>query len=777
MLFQEVRRVFQGKMDTTTESDGSIKAFIPKHGASNARNSHNQHNRPQQNQMPEQRGKFLHFTLYKENRDTMEAISAIAFNLKSKPQLFGTAGTKDRRAVTVQRVSVRGRTPQSLLSVNNGRIPGVRIGDFKFEEKALYLGCHQGNEFTIVLKNCWFSGTETLPMNQRLEIAKSTVGSALTQLVQHGFLNYFGTQRFGTFEIGTQEIGIKILKGDFEGAVKSLLAFDPAHLQVIPDGQHQFRRDDVNRAHGCSTFLETGNLQDALKCLPSRCRAERELMRHLSRAPNDFLGALQTIPRTMRTMYVHAYQSLVWNFVASKRWEQYGNQVVRGDLVLVNSDTTEGGNEDAAELDEETLHLAERDSTDKRSELKVRALVDDDVSSGKYSVFDIVLPTPGWDVMYPDNDIGQFYIEFMGRPENGGLDPHSMQRRHRDFSLPGSYRSLMGKVTRTPSLAVRHYADDTEQLVSTDLDIINSRKAQEAAESRAKTEELQAQASGWQTFTENVEEVERAEAMAEHERRKAEGPHEIPDAQISDTWVQTGLDGSHKRIKVARHEVETSNSVDHMQPDTDTLNGQASSTQKFIGVDPNSIGGDGNKQNGGTPAAPPASDETSDEIKIVGAGGHDGVIIETGRSIPSFTTQVRELIVALFKWLWATLTTATDNSDAKKTSNCPPPQTSTTVDSSEPTHPNDSAPDEQPEPKTNESKTDEVDKTDEMISNDIVNDETAVWTEFKLAKQTTPPATSDATNATKIAVILRFALDTSQYATMVLRELQGASSE
>ena len=763
----------------------------------------------------------------------MDAISAIAYQQKLKPQFFNTAGTKDRRAVTVQRVSLRGRSPPSLLSVNSGRIPGVKIGDFKFEAKPLYLGCHQGNEFTIVLKNCWFSGTQNLPLDQRLEIAKSTVGSALTQLTQHGFLNYFGTQRFGTFEIGTQEIGMKILKGDFEGAVKSLLAFDPAHLQVAPDGEHQFRREDVSRAHGCSIFQEKGDFQEAVKHLPSRCRTERDVMRHLSGSPNDFLGALQTIPRTMRSMYGHAYQSLVWNFAASMRWERYGRQVTRGDLVLVNSDTPDQNAENAADLDEETLHLADRDATEtKKPRAKVHALSDEDISSSKYSIFDVVLPTPGWDVVYPDNDIGQFYTEFMGRPENGSLDPHSMHRRQKDFSLPGAYRSLMGKLVRTPSLAVRQYGDDTEQLVPTDLDIIKSRKAQEAVAEEARTVELRTQASGWQKFTENVQETDRAEARAAAARRKAEGSPEIPAAQINDTWVQTGLDGSHKRIKVARHEAEhtqpetspaadntNTNPADSMQVDSGSANGQPFDAKGSVDVDPSNakcedattgeasvhvdtkpVAGDENKRNGESSTEAPVPDE-AETVKSGGeqkaAGLQEDGGNETGRSsITGFIAQVRELFVAIFTWFRTTLGPATDSSN-KSTPNPPPSELSATAaDPADPksraaslsapvdqAHP--AAPSNEPAPGAGAPSDTQNEPNDgEAAAKESGHDESAGWTLFELTHQpphhpsstSAPPATDTDADAAKIAVILRFSLDTSQYATMVLRELQGASA-
>lgn len=46
-----------------------------------------------------------------------------------------------------------------------------------------------------------------------------------------------------------------------------------------------------------------------------------------------FLHSLQ-IPRNNRLMYIHSYQSYVWNTMVSRRIEEYGLRPVPGDLVL-----------------------------------------------------------------------------------------------------------------------------------------------------------------------------------------------------------------------------------------------------------------------------------------------------------------------------------------------------------------------------------------------------------------------------------------------------------
>lgn len=549
----EVRRIFGGKLDTATESDGSIKATVVSRGnlqwGNRSRNDRSRNNGQDPGQANE--GKFLHFTLYKENRDTMEAINQIGRVLNLKPSFFGTAGTKDRRAVTTQRVSMRRRNPQTLISINNERVFGVKIGDFKFEHYPIHLGQHKGNEFVIVAKNCYFSGTKDLAFEQKLNIAKTTIDSALAQVKENGFINYYGTQRFGTHQIGTQEIGMKILKQDFEGAVRALLSFDPQLLETSePDSMASMRREDAARALACSIFSNTGDAQEALKILPRRCHVESALMRQLGKHPKDFLGALLSINRGMRSMYVHAYQSLVWNFAASKRWERFGPCVVKGDLIFVESEASvsqnahQNGNDD-----EEMIHLVDGGSINEETHgLKVHALTEQEAASGKYSIFDIVLPSPGWDVMYPDNEIGQFYNEFMAKEENGGLDPQDMLRQQRDFSLPGSYRKLMGKFIDTPSASVQAYSNDMEQLVPTDLDIIRSRKVKEEGERAAARREMKTSSSAWQNFVDNVQEID---LQTTNEKRKAEDSSHVPESRVEDTWVQTSVDENNKRVKVS----------------------------------------------------------------------------------------------------------------------------------------------------------------------------------------------------------------------------------
>lgn len=683
---QAIREAFSGKIETVTDGDNINATAAGGGGRQRWDNDRRKGGKPAE---PKKKfGKFLHFSLYKENRDTMEAIANIARVLRERPNDFQTAGTKDRRAVTVQRVSVRGRDPAKLLFLND-RIRDIKIGNFKFEEKELYLGCLKGNEFTIVMKDCVFRGAENESLERRLELGQAAINTALDRINRNGFINYFGTQRFGTFEISTQAIGIKILNGDFQGAVADLLKFDPA-LTAIDTSESKpgefIRYDDIARAKTLAKYQEDGDALAASQNLPRRCNTEWNILKHLSKQPNDFNGALMTIPRGMRNMYLHAYQSLVWNFVASKRWELFGTSVVPGDLVLVTAaDQAAAQGAEDAEDDEETLHLkGNRDGdSDDDFRQKARALTQEDVDSGRYTIFDIVLPVPGSDIIYPDNEVGHFFKEFMGKEENGRLDPHGMYRRQKEFSLSGAYRKFMGSFIGTPTGSIRSYLHDHDQLIPTDFDIIKSQRAKAAEERAANASVLGEKQSGW--FNIQEDDRKRAAEAREAQRRQAEEGQQ--DIRMHDTWVQTSLDGSNKRVKVAESTTEISGAPAE----------KSSSNLDSMDVD---------KPDAGEAAVLSSeTDQTADQKAGAPATGKSTTADDVGKPATAEA---------------APAPASTENTQAP-------------TDPSETTAP--------------------------------AEDSTSVSQKRPL--ESTPPPEP------KIAVILKFALQSSQYATVVLRELQG----
>ncbi|KAF5712128.1 pseudouridine synthase [Fusarium globosum] len=476
-VHQEIRRIFKSRIDTNTTDEGAIVAtLIPPRKANSKKRGRGGRGGGREEKPA---GEYLHFTLFKENRDTMDAVNQIARFLKVKPQVIGYAGTKDRRASTVQQCSVRYMRPRNLAGIN-GRIWGVSTGDYDYKDKPIYLGQLLGNEFVIAIKSCQIVGeSNDQPITQRVEVLKKNVDQALSHMNEHGWINYFGHQRFGTHEVGTHQIGQLILGDKYEEAVMSLLHYDDkiaqrAEAGDIPD--EPSKRDEYLRNQACMLFLTDKDVDRAIKLMPRRFSAENSIFRHLNRqgaqSRRDFIGSLVHITRGLRSMYLHAYQSYIWNHAASRRWELHGENVIAGDLIIAPTESVplvSGQDQDGDDI----INPVEDDED---VPVRARPLTAEEVASGNYTIFDIVLPTPGYDVVYPENDIGEFYKDFMGRDENGNLDPYKMRRMRREFSLPGRYRKIMNRFLATPSAEVRAYSDDAEQMHPTDLDNIKASK-------------------------------------------------------------------------------------------------------------------------------------------------------------------------------------------------------------------------------------------------------------------------------------------------------------
>lgn len=432
-------------------------------------------------------GDYLHFTIYKENRDTMEAIAHLARILKLRPQLFQFAGTKDRRGITVQRASVF-RVQGNKLFDAGKTLKQSKIGDFEYHPHGLQLGDLLGNEFVITLRDCHFQSDGDVDFETKVERTSSVLNTVIENFCSHGFINYFGLQRFGSFSAGTHAIGRSMLQGDFKSACDDILSFQPSALAAATQQDHSLHdtsisRDDIARASALHLFATSGHSKEALEQLPRKFSAEACLIRHLSRADhrNDYLGALQTISRNLRLMYVHAYQSLVWNVAATTRWKAHGDKVLPGDLVLVNEhpDPFIPQNGDASTVDQDgepivTAEASDRAYTSDEIFTRARALTESELSTPNYkiSIFDIVLPLPGYDILYPANSSADIYKEFMASDEGGNLDPYDMRRKWKDISLSGSYRKLLAKPLGKVEWEVRAYGakGEDEQFVETDLE-------------------------------------------------------------------------------------------------------------------------------------------------------------------------------------------------------------------------------------------------------------------------------------------------------------------
>lgn len=432
------------------------------------------------------RPKYCQFVLFKQNLDTMAAISLLAKFTRTNASRFGYAGTKDKRASTVQLVTVSHLAAERLAELSK-KIRNMALGNFTYSDRPIALGELSGNEFGIIIRD--------------VTASDEIVNKALGSLHYSGFLNYFGLQRFGTGSAKTHEVGKALLTRNWDEAVDLILQ------------ENENDQDEMREAK--RIWKETRNAVAALKALDVRRResVEDKLLQGLSSSSaHDYLSAIQKIPRNTRMMYLHSWQSYVWNHALSRRMQLFGMKPVPGDLVLtkkkgvgvvrsadIGACVSRGAD---CKLNDEGTHwtgtitsaceedgwvnvqwndvqmrcrVGAENSFDLRYAEAVHVLSDEDISSGRYSIEDVALPLPGYDVRYPEHSVADYYQELLSAD---GIDIENMRNKVKELSLSGKYRRIC-ITPKNMTWNIIQYNDFKKSLMPNDLEKLTNQNSED----------------------------------------------------------------------------------------------------------------------------------------------------------------------------------------------------------------------------------------------------------------------------------------------------------
>ncbi|KAJ8656284.1 hypothetical protein O0I10_008078 [Lichtheimia ornata] len=387
-------------------------------------------------------GEYLQFHVYKSGVENAKAVSWIAQYAGVKEGKIGFAGTKDARAVTVQAMTIQKARVKNLLQAReelNER--NIYIGDFNYVPNGLTLGDLKGNRFSIVLRDV--SG-----------ISEQEIVRSVDSLKENGFINYFGMQRFGTGAIMTHEIGYQILKKEFQEACELILKPRPGE------------RTDFENAR--IKWQETKDPEQVAKLFPRAAASENAVLRSYTRFPNDHKKAILSLPRRMLSMYLHAYQSYVWNHVVSERIKRFGcDKPLVGDIVLEETGNASKNKSSGRGRGRGRGRggSAGRRLPTMRKQPKV--LTEEDLDS--YSIEDVVYPIPGHRTVYPKNEIGDIYRDLL---EKDQITFDKSEQYMKD--LAGDYRPMLAKADDLEWSLIR-YDDPCAPLCYTDLDKITNK--------------------------------------------------------------------------------------------------------------------------------------------------------------------------------------------------------------------------------------------------------------------------------------------------------------
>lgn len=256
-------------------------------------------------------GRFAIARIRVRDWETNRLVRQMARSLRMSRRRIGFAGTKDKRAVTTRLFSFEGVTPERVGSL---AIKDLEVLDLYTSMKPLEIGDLLGNQFRIVVRD----------LAVRADVAAVSIEETSRELrVLGGFPNFFGVQRFGSVRPITHLVGRHIVRGEFQAAVETYVA--------NPLAGEDPESYEVRRALAAS-----GDVRAALRSYPKPYAFERAILDHLNVHPGDYVGALRRLPSNLLMMFVHAYQSFLFNRIVSERLRRGIplHQPVAGDLVL-----------------------------------------------------------------------------------------------------------------------------------------------------------------------------------------------------------------------------------------------------------------------------------------------------------------------------------------------------------------------------------------------------------------------------------------------------------
>lgn len=256
----------------------------------------------------------------KIGRNTLDVVLDIAREYKISRKRMGFAGMKDKKAITRQWICVSNMEPENLQDIEE-KFYNVKVLEITRNEKKLRIGQLVGNKFKILIRN-----------NEDPEKDVSTAKEVLSELTRTGVPNYYGYQRFGKKRPNTHVVGKFLIRNDVKGAVDSYIG------NPYPEEQPHIQN--------ARKIYDEGEYEEAYQSMPAGMRYEKMMLRELMKEhrkkqeldDTSYMKALRSLPKPLSRMFVHAYQSYLFNRAISERAKLGIDKYVEGDIIIDNEE-------------------------------------------------------------------------------------------------------------------------------------------------------------------------------------------------------------------------------------------------------------------------------------------------------------------------------------------------------------------------------------------------------------------------------------------------------
>lgn len=269
--------------------------------------------------IPTGEGPNVYIWIEKLGRTTLDVVLDIARDLHIDRKRMGFAGMKDKKALTRQWICIANMDSQEQFQ----QVKDLEGTIYKTEflkvvrgRKKLRMGQLKGNKFRILIKDL-----------DDVEESAEIANNVLKQLEVTGVPNYFGWQRFGKPRTNTHLVGEALIHNDLAEAVRRYIG--------NPSDEESEENQLARQAY------DDGNLEESLNLMGKGMRYEKMMIRELIRdskkgelTDKSYMNALHALPKPLQRMFVHAYQSYLFNEAVSNRVDMGINKYIEGDIVI-----------------------------------------------------------------------------------------------------------------------------------------------------------------------------------------------------------------------------------------------------------------------------------------------------------------------------------------------------------------------------------------------------------------------------------------------------------
>ena len=229
---------------------------------------------------PSDRGRYRLYRLTKAGWNTTDLLRRLARRFGLPYEAFSYGGRKDRHALTTQYITIRDARDLSLAE------PAFSLHALGWVDEPMTPEFIRGNDFRITLRAV--RAEEVAHLEHNVHTVR-----------EYGLPNYFDDQRFGSYDRRRGFIAEKLLKDQWEEALKIYLTLCYPEEKQAAKARKRY-------------FLEQWGQWDACR-ERAKTVTERRIFRFLQQRRGDYVGAVNLIPREELTLILSAYQSFLWN--------------------------------------------------------------------------------------------------------------------------------------------------------------------------------------------------------------------------------------------------------------------------------------------------------------------------------------------------------------------------------------------------------------------------------------------------------------------------------